>query len=542
MYLFIYVPFSVRLSRQNRWATQVPYSCRRRPNCPELSPPHWRRKSGRGFRSTLKAIITKDLQNYSLRSSPPERTSGRNRPVMRMKDSDDYITARAANPRTGLISPSIGSPSPRPPATPDSPADALKRQHNNEPHSPTLDVQARPALRRTHVPKRPNQQSVPAWVVDDHGWLTDTSLASPRVTAVAADAQHIWDKSPTEMSEDAFVVHMPSAREPQPYAYPGYSARQIAACEQYGQQPHPNSDERRGGRVTRGHQGVSDGYRQISQQIREAMEADPAAFAPFSSPRTPHDRGEHKADTAMRTISQPRQHDHQIISPISRKPARHTHRERQPKHHTTQGASSPRPATTTPPPQADLDLRHLPRVRLLHPSLASATGCGAQEHSNPDFGHRQCSLGCLRDTDTNLCVQPRLASGSSVTTPRRVLFDDGVRQPNFGSKEAEAQPSSLLVEILVMGIIGVVNVSKQVRMPPLPRFCALDILSARSATPREKANALEILVATAGQAVLFLMLAALVWQVGSALVRCLQLLCWPLLVSLKMMRWVCLGF
>jgi hypothetical protein len=41
---------------------------------------------------------------------------------MGMKDSDDYITARAANPRTGLISPSLAGT----PRTPESPAEALK--------------------------------------------------------------------------------------------------------------------------------------------------------------------------------------------------------------------------------------------------------------------------------------------------------------------------------------------------------------------------------------------------------------------------------
>lgn len=49
---------------------------------------------------------------------------------------------------------------------------------------------------------------------------------------VKQDHVHVSRSSPT-LTEDSFVVHMPSSREPQPFAYPGYTAEQIEALEHY---------------------------------------------------------------------------------------------------------------------------------------------------------------------------------------------------------------------------------------------------------------------------------------------------------------------
>ncbi|KAI5365952.1 hypothetical protein Slin14017_G035920 [Septoria linicola] len=132
--------------------------------------------------------------------------------MSRMKDSDDYLTARAANPWTGLISPSPGTQTP---CTPDSPAEALSlRRRTTQQESPTHAVKRRPILAKANEGRK-------------------VSNGSARVPAVGGANHDDPQCLRTEVPDDSFIVHMPSAREPQPFAYPGYSADQIAAFEHY---------------------------------------------------------------------------------------------------------------------------------------------------------------------------------------------------------------------------------------------------------------------------------------------------------------------
>ena len=104
----------------------------------------------RSLRGKLRVFLLKEWPHKSPPASPPSSassTSQDDRPaVMRMKDSDDYITARAANPWTGRISPSVATLTPS--HTPESPADALPRYlYYTQSRSPSPDVPLRPALR-----------------------------------------------------------------------------------------------------------------------------------------------------------------------------------------------------------------------------------------------------------------------------------------------------------------------------------------------------------------------------------------------------------
>ena len=130
--------------------TQAPYSYTSptKPPPVELCPPHWRIRPKKRLRARVKATLLK-----SSASTPSQRAQALSpsRPVMmRMKDSDDYITARAANPRTGIISPSIGSSSPRTPRTPDTPGDALR-------------IQSRPKLSRANEGRKVSGGSLSKW-------------------------------------------------------------------------------------------------------------------------------------------------------------------------------------------------------------------------------------------------------------------------------------------------------------------------------------------------------------------------------------------
>ncbi|KAK5167131.1 uncharacterized protein LTR77_007861 [Saxophila tyrrhenica] len=462
--------------------TQAPYSYSTSDSrTAELCPPHWRRAKQRGVRHKLKGILLKDLQSYKFKS-PPSSSPDKRPAMMRMKDSDDYITARAANPRTGLISPSVGTLSSRPPPTPESPAEALKWKDDHPP-SPTPDVKARPALRRAFEGRKGRTKGVAKWSMNDDGWSTNASVASPRITAADADTDLCISKSHPHLADDAFMVHMPSAREPQPYAYPGYSAKEIDAFEYYRQKARRVSSEGYDRRILIRDQNVSAYPGGIQQDLQHAKtrgakenesqaqmftrtpfdairtvktrpaqqtlrtsnddmhcfggaELQTASFAPFSSPRTPAPHFGPELTTALKTIHKPAPG-----SPVLRKPLPHDD------HHT--------------PPTADSspDLRHLPLIRLIHPLHASSP-------RNPAQGHRQCSLGCDKDASTSLCVPFRLAAGHDATTSASPSLFAGVAQPSVGKGEqgdgqasqrgvqgVEAGRTSVLADILIAGMI-----------------------------------------------------------------------------------------
>lgn len=206
----------------------------------ELCPPHWRLKPKRSLRSKLKSLVLKESLRESrdrssistLPSFPSHRPA-----LMRMKDSDDYITARAANPRTGMISPSIATPSPR---TPDSPGDALKfsRRLSLSPTRelvggrPSLSLKSARAVRKVNYGEN-------RWRVDAGGWVSNDMPhpASPRETDGEGAGLHVvTPEQNVVLPDDHFIVHMPSAREPQPFRYPGRTAAEIKAFECHSRQ------------------------------------------------------------------------------------------------------------------------------------------------------------------------------------------------------------------------------------------------------------------------------------------------------------------
>ncbi|KAF2161876.1 hypothetical protein M409DRAFT_58657 [Zasmidium cellare ATCC 36951] len=172
--------------------------------------------------------------------SPPQTILPK-RPPMRMKDSDDYLTARGANPRTGLISPSVGT---RTPCTPDSPGDALKL-HTNDRNSPTPHPKTRPSLSRANEGRKisgGHTRTKRTATINGMQCNSPHSATSHQTPRHEVEQDHVRRSSPT-LTEDSFVVHMPSAREPQPFAYPGYTAEQIEALEHYQRKTRQVSNE-----------------------------------------------------------------------------------------------------------------------------------------------------------------------------------------------------------------------------------------------------------------------------------------------------------
>ena len=569
----------------------------------ELCPPHWRLPPKRSLRHKLEAIVLKDWRSFSSQTSQtPQRGVSYERPVvMRMKDSDDYITARAANPRTGLISPSIASQTPRLPETPNSPGDALEFVLDKTPPSPTPEAKARPALRRANEGRKVSGGHANKWQANENGWKTEATVskASPKVTDTNAHAGLIASKSQPVLQEDKFVVHMPSAREPQPYAYPGYSAEQIAAFEHYKRKARQVSSEGYDQRLPNNNHQASSGSADngvcvpetptsnegsprfparditVVAKSTEACEGsrDPidgrccggaelraATFAPFSSPRTPalHIREEtatvldstrkacvHNSPAILhghrKPLASPRDPHSPAIDCQNRHATHHHYAENTPPHSCSADAAG-----------VSGDLRQLPRVTLVHPSLARLPQPHSHRQPVNRVENRKCSLGCSKDPN-NICVE-RCSPLSGVGLPQhRTLFDDEIPAPEFTSCTSNAEElqsahssqhdqTQQVSEMLLTAVISIIDTCRQIHLPALPRIGVLRILSAEDTTPQQKADALKTILSSTGQAVLLLMAIAMLWQVGSAVMHAFEMLLWPLLVPFKLLRWVVSGW
>ncbi len=143
---------------------------------------------------------------------------------MPAKGCDDYITARAANPRTGLVTPSV-SGTPCTPRTPTSPAEAL------ELYSPLLAIGASQPSLPGKVQVECPRMSISRWRSDDKGCWMETTIAEPRRTALMRKDAGLADVVPKESlhgarpqqppypETDRFAILMPTARDPQPFVF-----------------------------------------------------------------------------------------------------------------------------------------------------------------------------------------------------------------------------------------------------------------------------------------------------------------------------------
>ncbi|EME79139.1 uncharacterized protein MYCFIDRAFT_177791 [Pseudocercospora fijiensis CIRAD86] len=226
----------IRLSHFHRPAlatqprTTLSTHCSNPQHCQAYPHPHAQHRT---LGARFKALVAKNPLNrtarHTIQASSHNSVCSRAH-MKRMKDSDDYITVRGANPRTGLISPSVGT---RTPYTPDSPGEALKR-YSVEQHSPTPARTERPSLCRANEGRKISSGSVR----NRSGRETTPQQDHVPGAFPGNQSSHLVGKcqpevASSELRDDQFVVNMPSAREPQPFSYPGYTAEQIDALEHY---------------------------------------------------------------------------------------------------------------------------------------------------------------------------------------------------------------------------------------------------------------------------------------------------------------------
>jgi len=444
---------------------------------------------------------------------------------MGMKDSDDYITARAANPRTGLISPSLAGT----PRTPESPAEALKLRSQR----------IRPALTRANEARKISAGGLQRLCSSEKGWSfedTKSRVASPRPSDASAGAADIicCESLPrgSTLDDDRFVVHMPSAREPQPYAFPGRSAQEIQAFEHYKRKARKTSgdgwDQRcvQNGGIRKssateydrgrkripshgvpGHFPTRDGT--VVRRGMPSLEdfegialagADPrslaVSFAPYSSPKTPARR----TSGGQKQKSTRKLHDYEATN------------------HPKQHASPP-----------ITHLSQLPKLHLVHPELASLPL--PKLRRTADKAQRSCSLGCDRSLDADTC--PQLTSNQKHL---QTLFDS----------DENIAPSPLEhATALVTYLSGAArtlhdNLAATVRIR-LPRPAMVDTLMKPDASLEDKLAASKALLALVGQVLGVFVAITVVWRLLDAVADVVSLVIWPLVVPMKLIWWCMSG-
>ncbi|KAI5235107.1 hypothetical protein E4T43_09498 [Aureobasidium subglaciale] len=188
---------------------------------------------------------------------------------MGVKGTDDYLTARAANPRTGLISPSVVTH--LTPRTPMSPAEALSLFGGDHTIPQDFSPRAQTPERPTSAANR-QRPSGPRgrWRQDSTGWNMEPDTEAGSIKYATANSSAT--RADFHASEDSFVIPMPTAKDPQPYR----QADQDKAVQYYRDKAqHLSHKEGMNGRM----HSIGAGPRKFAQATK--------ALRDFSNPRSP---------------------------------------------------------------------------------------------------------------------------------------------------------------------------------------------------------------------------------------------------------------
>ena len=247
-----------------------------------------------------------------------------------------------------------------------------------------------------------------------------------------------------------------------------------------------------------------------------------ASFAPYSSPKTPARRtsGTHR-------VAKPAQ---AFAAPIPRKPISTK------LHHGHDIESVDDPLVVT-------HLSQLPKINLRHPELASLPVTKLRASQPQHTGvERKCSLGCDQPAQTGTCV-PRMPDKAIRHTHIAPLFADA--EP----PEQEMWPVDLLSLLAttyasakpLMGTVidSLARLSLHVR---LPRPALVRTLTAAEASPEQKVAALRTLLAASGQILAILVVVSLAWKMVAVVGQVCGILLWPIVVPLRVIRWLVVGW
>ncbi|KAK5107756.1 hypothetical protein LTR62_000680 [Meristemomyces frigidus] len=468
---------------------------------------------------------------------------------MPMKNSDDYITARAANPWTGLISPSVGSPTPKC-RTPDTPSEALQLRRDVSP-SPT--PAARPTLSRANEGRKVSGGTLQRWRANANGWISEVELAaaSPGGSHVVAGAELSNGRSSD--AGDRFIINMPSAREPQPY--PEISGRWLSESLHKPASQPPHQHHARAVTLA-GPQRCMPWSRKSGEGIKPDVTA--ASFAPCTSPRTPKMR--HTQDIepeVLRTVHVP-DNLHNISPPVpmpplvlSRKPVggysllRHQHNSQATAQNSStsfnnfqQRDESPFDAPQNNHATFPADLSRLPPLRLVHPTMASQSHAQMASQQNIASQQRVCSLGCSRDQSPNSHCSQRCPQPSSRSISGTLFFD--LQTHAGGGDTAHTSNHTRVTDFILHALRSTptlfLQMSQYVHLPDLHALAALT--SQHSPTPQQKIEGLKAALLLVSEVSAFLIAVSVVWRLSVAVAQVTAIVFWPLLVLIEAGRWV----
>ncbi|KAK6002276.1 hypothetical protein QM012_001914 [Aureobasidium pullulans] len=448
---------------------------------------------------------------------------------MGVKGTDDYLTARAANPRTGLISPSVVTN--LTPRTPISPAEALSLFGSDYEPPRTSTPKARMPEEPRATVERPRPSGPRGrWRQDSTGWNMepDTEAGSPRTTRINSPAP----RADFHASEDSFVIPMPTAKDPQPYQ----QADQDKAVQYYRDKAQRLSHkEGMNGRM----HSIGAGPRKFAQATK--------ALRDFSNPRspTPDEEDVAAARTDKATSSSPpmsavsgfsscessqssrrsvcspppgvERRDSAVSMPVSSSAQeKATPTSQSP---TLGGAERARSNSNTSRFQ---DLRQLPRVRVVHPE--SPVKKGQHEKTTPVPREYTSTPPPPYRSHPNT---PSL-SGTSVAESLSPLETQVVGFLAWAINQLFYKSASSTRDGSPQGqSIGLVQ--------------AIHILSDSATKPIERWQAIKALAVMASRAVMILCCLAIVVRIGTAVGRVLAIMLWPVSVVWTIVKWM-LGF
>jgi len=442
---------------------------------------------------------------------------------MGVRGSDDYLTARAANPRTGLISPSVVTN--LTPRTPISPAEALSLFGSDH----ILPPDSSPRVRAIEEPRSASPRQRPAgprgrWRQDSTGWNMelDTEAGCSKTTTANSSAT----RADFHASEDSFVIPMPTAKDPQPYQ----QADQDKAVQYYKDKAQRLSHkEGMNGRM----HSIGAGPRKFAQATK--------ALRDFSNPRSSSPRAEDSAvghDASSPPVSafsgfaasceSPRPTRKSVHSPAPELERRDsgvsvstssTARERTgpaDKSPTLGGAERTRSNSNTSRFQ---DLRQLPRVRVVHPDGPAAKG------------HYEKAAPVSRDY-TSTPPPPYIShssapsiSGASMAESLSPLETQVVGFLAWAINQMFWKPTSSRRDGSPQG-------------PNIGLTQAIHILSDSATKPIERWQAIKSLVLMAVRAIVILCCLAIVVRIGTAVGRVLAIMLWPVSIVWVIVKWM----
>lgn len=433
----------------------------------------------------------------------------------------------------------------------------------------------------------------------------------------------------SRLKDDEFVVHMPSAREPQPFAYPGYSAEQIEAYEHYRDKSRRVSNEGYDQRLVHASHGsrkrpstpvpaeqalgsdeVAEGLvvcpitgryfrayrdtsnhcdmsgppnitvRKRSAKVDSAKQRDKeeahdridkaknalsgaksgVLFAPFASPKKSdmHVCSSNDSDNVPKSVPEAyRNTKHaQMCSAMGAISGETAHGSAPRRNSVANGdhyyelvdckikKKSPSRAPDSDSSSSAIDLRQLPRVRLVRPECAALPHhdhCHRPRRSDGELGNRQCSFGCERKASDGECVERRMPSSGTIrrTSPFEVQAWPATTSPSDKEQATAATSSPTSHAEIALGVLeALLSYMTHIK---IPKSGQIELLMSQDAPTQERVEALKALVSLTAHALAVCTTLAMLWKLGSAVMHLLEVLLWPLAVPFKVLRWIARG-